>query len=328
MKPGALLFSFLLAAISCIAETSPAARRDNALKKVDACVLSKSGRECNYMGDSIQILVDIYKGGDKSVLPALLHFTYLSDFYDEALLSDRDSVLMAVNQLPEKQQREVAMGIAGGYFRTLSKSQFDAVRTSLVNIPDSSPTKQIAEVCLKALEANNASLFLSYFPPQTFTRGAGNVLVSWYSSELYSLGERPLWPASAPNLTVYRFTYIPAFAGPETVVMTVLPDGTGAIKIKALDAWRQKMEIDDSKSVTVEQVTRFFGAVKRAEYWQMPTEVPSRGRDGAQWILEGIQDGDYKIVTRWCPGFESQDQQGLAYANSARILLEFAGHKF
>jgi hypothetical protein len=263
------------------------------------------------------------------VLPTLLHFTYLTDFYDEALLSDPEGFLAAVKGLPEKEQRQVADGIAGGPFRPVAKVRFEALRALLTGIPESSPTSHVAQVCLKSLETNNASLFLSYFPPQTFTTRAANFQIFWYSRDLYSMGEKPLWPpSSSPLQTTFRFTHLGAFTGPKVVTLAVLPDAASSVRIKAMNVSHDALETDDSVPVTPEKIARFSTALAKADFWNMQPDEPSRGLDGAEWILEGVQDGKYHIVARWCPATESDSPQALAFADAARLLFEFAGQKY
>jgi hypothetical protein len=324
-----LVFTFAVSILSH-AESTPTTRRDEALRKAKACLHGHeaSSRQCKNLNQNIQIPVDVYRRGDNSVLPTLLHFTYLTDFYDEALLSDPEGFLAAIKELPEKEQIQVAEGIAGGPFRSLEKERFEAVRKLLTGIPESSSTAHIAEVCLKALETNNASLFLNYFPPQTFTSRADNFQMFWYSRDLYSMAEKPLWPPSSSLQTTYRFTHLGAFTGPKTVSLTVLPDGTGSVRTKAMSVSHDALEIDDTVAVTPEKIARFSSALTKTDFWNMRPEEPSRGLDGAEWILEGVQNGKYHIVVRWCPAIESPSPQALAFADAARLLLEFAGHKY
>ena len=332
MKTTAILVTFnAVIAISAYAVPSPTARRDAALNKANACLIRNemSSRQCKNQNQNIQILVDVYRDGDKSVLPTLFRFPYLTDFYDEALLSDPEGFLAAMNYLPEEQQEEVAVGIAGGYFKPLAKTQFVAVRTLLMKIPESSPTRHVAQTCLKALQVNNASLFLNYFPAQTFAGRAGDFQNFIYSRALYSLGQRPLWPPVSSNTTIYRFTHLGAFSRPMSVILTLLPDGTGTVNVKAVNASRDKLEIDGSSTVTGEQVTKFLAALKQADYWHMLTEVPNRGFDGADWILEGVRGGP---VSSRCPMVSYGEGNGnlnknLVLPMRLRLLLEFAGHK-
>ncbi|HEX3092059.1 MAG TPA: hypothetical protein VHW72_05510 [Candidatus Angelobacter sp.] len=324
-----LLVLAVTTVICCNAESSPAARRDEAVRKIDACLRRNevSSRHCKKLNQNVQVLVDAYRGGDKSVLPVLLKFTYLTEFYDEALLNDPDGFLAAVNQLPEKARKEVAIGVAGGYFRRLTEPRFAALRALLTGVPQSSPIKSVAQECLQQLETNNASLFLNYFPPQTFTGRTADFQTFWYSRDLYALGEQPLWSPVSSGVT-YRFTHLGTFTGPKSATLTVLPDGTGTVTIKALNPSRDKQEMDESRAVSAEQVSRFLSTLAKADYWNVPTELPARGLDGAEWILEGRQSGQYHVVVRWCPGTGPRDPEVLAFADAARLLLEFSGHKY
>src|SRR5262249_44555000 len=138
--------------------------------------------------------------------------------------------LTAMTQLSPKEQQAVAAGIAGA-FGLHDVDRFKAIRALLANVPETSPTKAVAEVSLKLVETKNASLFANYFPPGTFTDRTANFQVAWYSSDMYQLGETPLWPPSSLNEKTFRFTYLGAFTGPKAVTLTVLPDGSGKVKI-------------------------------------------------------------------------------------------------
>jgi len=104
--------------------------------------------------------------GDKAVLPTLFRFTYLTDFYDEALLSDPEGFLTAMTHLSPKEQQAVAAGIAVGMtFELHGVERFKAIRELPANVPEASPTKAVAEVSLKIVESKNAAFFVNYFPP-------------------------------------------------------------------------------------------------------------------------------------------------------------------
>jgi len=232
MRTSAILLVFAVTTvIFCNAETSPAARRDEAVRKIDACLRRNevSSRQCKKLNQNVQVLVDAYRGGDKSVLPVLFKFTYLTEFYDEALLNDPDGFLAALNQLPEKARKGVAIGVAGGSLRRLTQPQFTELRALLTGVPQSSPIKGVAQECLQQLETNNASLFLNYFPPQTFTGRTADFQTFWYSRDLYALGEQPLWSPDSSGVT-YRFTHLGAFTGPKSATLTVSTPAAGVIK--------------------------------------------------------------------------------------------------
>jgi hypothetical protein len=88
------------------------------------------------------------------------------------------------------------------------------------------------------------------------------------------------------------------------------------------------LETDDTVPVTPEEIARFSTALAKADFWNMQPDEPSRGLDGAEWILEGVRDGKYHMVVRWCPATESNSPQALAFADAARLVLEFAGQKY
>jgi hypothetical protein len=324
----ALLF-VLLVAVSSYADSSSTARRDAALKAINACLQRNevASRECKNINANVQTVVEVYKQGDKTVLPTLFKFTYLTDFYGEALLADPDGFLTEMNRLPEKDQRAVVSGIAGGMFGIRTRERFEAIRALLREIPDSDPIKPASQVCLGVVERKNASFFLSYFPPHIFTSRAADFQLRWFSADMYALGETPLWPASTEHETIYRLTYLPAFSGPSVITLRLSPGGEGRIAIKTIDGDREVTKIDDASSVTRDQLAQFFSLLDRAHFWETPTELPTHGKDGAEWIMEGVMDGTYRTVVRWCPDIEHQTADEVRFGDAGHLLFELAGHK-
>jgi len=314
---------------SSYADSSPNARRDQALKRIAACLRPNgvSSRQCKNLNENVETLVGVYRGGDKTVLQTLLRFTYLTDFYGEALLSDPDSFLAAMTRLPQKDQKAVADGVSGGMYGLRKKDRFEAIRSLLSGISDSSPSKQISQVCLKALERNNASFFVTYFPPQTFTSRASDFQIHWYSSDMYALGESPLWPPSSTSETIYRFTYLPAFTGPSVLTLLIQPDGNGRITMKTIAGDREITQLDETGPIPPDGLAKFFAQLDQAHFWAMPAELPRTGFDGAEWILEGVKDGNYHAVVRWCPDIDHQSAKEVPFVDAVRLMFELAGHK-
>jgi hypothetical protein len=318
----------LLVSILSYADTSLIAKREAALKAINACIKRNevSSRECRKLNANVEALIEVYKQGDKTVLPTLFKFTYLTDFYGDALLAEPDGFLTEMSALPGKDQTAVSVGIAGGMFGLRTKERFEAIRAVLRGIPDSNPIKTTSQLCLRAVERKNASFFVSYFPPQTFTGPSAKFQIQWYSAEMYALGESPLSSASGDG-TIYRLTYIPAFSGPSSVTLRVLPGGEGRIAIKTMDGDREFTKIDESSTVSGYQIARFSSLLDQAHFWQTPTELPSRGFDGAEWIIEGVKDGNYRTVVRWCPDIQHQTADEIRFGEAGHCLFELAGHK-
>jgi hypothetical protein len=329
MRSKSTLLLVLLLPVVSAADSSQAAKRDAALKQINACIQRNkaSSRECRKLNANVGSLVEIYKAGDKTVLPTLLHFTYLTGFYDDALLADPSGFLTAVGELPDKDQRFVADGIAGGMFGIRSKERFEALREVLRNVPESDSANRTSQLCLKALERRNAEFLVDYFPPQTFTSRAASLQVHGYSSEMYALGEKPIWaPATAG--TIYRLTYPPSFHGSTVITLTVSPAGDGQIEIKSTDSDRgETIVLDETTAVPPDQLAKFLALLDQAHFWVTPTELPAgRGLDGATWMMEGVQDGKYRTVTRWCPIFDHRSAEEISFGHAGQFLFELTGH--
>ena len=50
----------------------------------------------------------------------------------------------------------------------------------------------------------------------------------------------------------------------------------------------------------------------------MPTDFGDMGRDGSQWVLEGVRDNRYHIVDRWSP-------ENSEYREACTYLLKLSG---
>jgi len=304
------------------ARSSPDAKREAALKGIDACLRRNevSSRECRGLEKNVEILKDVYRQGDRTVLPMLLRLIYLTEFFGQTLVADPDGFLTAVSNLSEADQRAVAAGLAGGR-HGLTRPQFDEIRATLRKMPDSSLNYKLARECLATLEATNASFLVDYFPPETFVGRSGNFAVRWFSREMYALGEKPLWPPRPGSETTYRITVLPALsARRESVALTVLADGTGRVKFRMKDSRRRDLDADDLYTINTQHAANFSAAWNRSDFWKLPTESTDRGLDGVEWILEAVQNDRYHVIVRWCPSKTPFGQLG-------RDLFDLAGHK-
>lgn len=299
------------------------------MKEVGACL--QNGRvpssKCKNLSKNVEILVDVYWQGDKTVLPTLLRVPPLiwpGDFYSTALIADSETFLTNLSLLPEKNRQSIALNIAGSYFG-VTLPRFDAIRSALKNVPQSSANYHLAQMCLLTLETENASLLINYFPPGTFS-GSAQLNMHWFSRDLHLLGEKPLWPPASSNATVYRITVLPAFHGPQSAILNVSPNGTAQIRFHALLGPDSQQLSTDTRAITAQQVTGFTTKLNPAQFWQSPTELTRNGLglDGADYIFECVRDGTYHVVVRWCPGATKQEP----FADVAQQLFDLSGHAF
>ncbi len=299
--------------------------RDKTLKQVDACISRHNvlSRQCKNMKKDVQTLVDAYWEGDKTVLPTLFRVAYLGDFYTEALIRDPDGFLSSMSSLSSREQHAVEIGISRGVLG-IPKERFDATRTALNGFPASSPNYPTAMSCLKVIETEDVSLLVDYFPPNTFTNLGGFRLVQWFSRELNYLEEKPLWPPTPANERTYRITALASFTGPQSITLRIPAGGAGEIVSKQMDTAHLHSSPSDAITLSPNQVAEFQALLSRARFWELPVEQPAppgiMQLDGAQYILESVDNGKYHIVVRWCPG-------GTPFGDVERRLFDLAGQK-
>ena len=97
--------------------------------------------------------------------------------------------------------------------------------------------------------------------------------------------------------------------------------------MKTVDGERTTTHVDETAPIAGDRVARFFAQLDQSHFWAMPADLPRTGLDGADWILEGVRDGNYHIVVRWCPDIDRKSADEAPFANAVLLLFELAGHK-
>jgi hypothetical protein len=180
-----------------------------------------------------------------------------------------------------------------------------------------------------------------YFPPGAFEtalpRGDSSRVV-WYSCALAALAEPSLFEPRDDDaaLHTYRFLWLRSFHRPVSVRLTIDSEGNGVIVTKISDGAGGykpgKLVTNRTAEASRAQVQRLLEQLQKLDFWSMQTEPtqadaparePALGSsvvtpppvDGAQWILEGMKNGNYHVVDRWSPGND-------AYAQLCKLLLQ------
>jgi len=111
--------------------------------------------------------------------------------------------------------------------------------------------------------------------------------------------------AKDKSVLIYRFVWLRTFHHPIVVRLVVDQDGIGRLaEIEMTGRGGFAPGVVAKKrtfEVSKEEVAHFQSLIKAITYWAMPTEAGQAGLDGAQWILEGVQSGQYHVVVRWSP---------------------------
>jgi hypothetical protein len=164
-----------------------------------------------------------------------------------------------------------------------------------------------------------------YFPVRAFDdgwSGADGTFDEWYGKHLRVMGELSLLDVTNPDTETYRFLWLRSFEHPISVrierrgyffsLRSVELSGTGGND-------PGKIIRTDDVEIFSDQWCRFTSLIDKMQFWEKPTSSGSSlGRDGAQWILEGVNDERYHIVHRWSPKDDS-------FREACIYLLELSG---
>lgn len=150
---------------------------------------------------------------------------------------------------------------------------------------------------------------VKYFPAGSLSsRGRIDQFVSeWYAKQLKALEEPSLWELSKTQKTqTYRFVWLRTFHHPVAIRIDMNPDGTSRLTTKMASGAGGyapgELIQNDVATLTKERTDLFLRTIDTNNFWKLPSfDESRRGFDGAQWIIEGVRDGTYRIVDRWCP---------------------------
>lgn len=180
------------------------------------------------------------------------------------------------------------------------------------------------------LISSAAAAAQQYFPDHAFTQrdDLNKLKVSWYQKNLDALREPSLWESSKQSSTnqIYRFLWLRSFHHPIAVRLNINPDGTGTLTTKVCGGAGGyepgKLIVNRSQKVAADRVKWFLDQVDEEQYWSLPSEEEKDPNtvelDGAQWIVEAVKDGNYKVVDRWSPEKGPIKRLGLTF------LIDFA----
>lgn len=148
---------------------------------------------------------------------------------------------------------------------------------------------------------------------------------SIYPKQLVYYDDKPLSDlAREGNKLIYRFSCFPSFAPPVVVRLHVNEAGNGIAFLnrwggrRALD-YRQYFREGTQYDVSAPEVSKFLALLKSNDFWNMRPEPDSPpDLDGSTWILEGIRNGEYHVVSRRSPKQGDLRDTGL-------LLMKYVG---
>lgn len=170
----------------------------------------------------------------------------------------------------------------------------------------------------------------SYFPTKTKAEveGVTPFEAKWYGESLQRMGE-PRLPEVAQqdaNAQVYRLTVLPTWGN--SIAVRVQRHGElYSLSARRLDgqAGYDPGKLVESKDIDLSPRDSEIlgGLIQNLRFFQLSTEDSVIGFDGDEWILEGVSQGKYHVVQRWCATEYNPKKRGLeSFLALSRFLIK------
>ena len=179
------------------------------------------------------------------------------------------------------------------------------------------------------LVLTGASLDGPYFPVKIKPgdEGVSKFEADWYGKSLEQMKE-PQLPILSKQIDAeaYRILILPTWGN--SVAVRVQKHG----QLYSLSARRLSGQagydpggLAEAKDLELgaEDSKTLDGLIQNLDFFQMPTTDSVRGFDGDEWILEGVRNGKYRVVQRWCATSYGPEKRKLtAFLALFRFLLD------
>lgn len=158
----------------------------------------------------------------------------------------------------------------------------------------------------------------TYFP---VSEHGGETTISpfeekWYSKHLRLMEEPSLYSKRGDKShDVYRFTLLPTWGDPHCAAVTKNQNKV-SIRFARLDGDGGydpgKLVEKTQRELKPEELKMFLTLFDALDFAKQPTKDPISGRDGSEWILERLKDGEYHVVVRWTADAYEPKKRGTA----------------
>ncbi len=169
----------------------------------------------------------------------------------------------------------------------------------------------------------------SYFPIQTKTIDEGVTAFEsqWYGKSLERMNE-PRLPdfAKDGNAQGYRMTILPTWGN--SIAVRVYRHGQlYSLSARRLDgqAGFEPGKLVESKDVELgpDDSRALAFLIQNLNFFELPTDDSVIGADGDEWIMEGVSQGKYHLVKRWCASDYNPKKRGLmAFLALSKFLVD------
>lgn len=163
-----------------------------------------------------------------------------------------------------------------------------------------------------------AALAQEQSPRQSLLSSKGNLKVS----KLFS--EAPVLPVDELDAEIYRITFIPTFYNPIKIRVEKRKNSIVLIakRLSGQGGYDPgKLKTEKRQRLHLWDWNRLLDLLKEAGFWELPylekePEPNEKGEmticlDGSEWVIEGVKNGQYHVVNRYCPEVKSFQTIGL-----------------
>ena len=147
-----------------------------------------------------------------------------------------------------------------------------------------------------------------FFPDNIFSESqdSHDFIYAWYTKHLSALEEPSIYQQlNNKDIQVFRFTWLRTFDNPIAVRTMINKDGTGILYAKMTDGDGGydpgRISKNVEREINRDIVNKFLNVIEVENFWQLPSNKNVIGMDGAQWIVEGLSNGNYHLVDRFSP---------------------------
>jgi hypothetical protein len=146
------------------------------------------------------------------------------------------------------------------------------------------------------------------------------MLRAWYSTYLRAAGEPSLSCGPRADGFAFRFLWLRSFHHPVTVRVEKVGDSAAVTAVelggtggRAPEGVVKRVQ----RALSAAELDAFLAKLNQVRVEEMQKGLARFGIDGAQWIVEGVKNGQYQVVDRWSPGPGAYRDLGKAFLGLA-----------
>ena len=160
------------------------------------------------------------------------------------------------------------------------------------------------------------------------SEGVTSSEAKWYGGALARMNE-PRLPDAAKDVTaeVYRMMILPTWGNP--IALRVQRHGkTFSLSARRLDgqAGYDPGKLVEAKDIdlSADESNELEVLVKNLNFFRLSTDEEGiSGKDGEEWVLEGVSQGKYHVAQRWSASWYNPEKRGLtALLSFCKFLLD------